>query len=193
MFRSWEEKVNKEMCQEISSFQVAIGKNAEWPDTEVRWFREQDRHIKTGKNVHQYLQYSETASTSAISWLKWLKFGCLSTKFYSCLSMKSMKARVGAHALNTDEALGGTFPNPELLFCILLNLFSNWHWNSFFFVRQNMISEDAIVSLDMLKAIEWEGLWGCRHNATNISKCILYSSKFSSCLYSVFDSFSIMT
>ena len=139
-------------------------------------------------NVHQYTEYSETASTSAISFAE---IGMPVQK--SCLSMKSMKARVGAHALNTDEALGGTFPNPELLFCILLNLFSNWHWNSFFFVRQNMISEDAIVSLDMLKAIEWEGLWGCRHNATNISKCILYSSKFSSCLYSVFDSFSIMT
>ena len=60
-------------------------------------------------NVHQYSQYTETASTSVISWLKCLKLGCLSKKSWSCLSMTSMKALVGA--LNKDEALIGTFPN----------------------------------------------------------------------------------
>ena len=124
-------------------------------------------------NVHQYTEYSETWDACP----KKLPFNeeYESTSRCSCFE----------HRWGTWRHL----PKSR----ILLNLFSNWHWNSFFFVRQNMISEDAIVSLDMLKAIEWEGLWGCRHNATNISKCILYSSKFSSCLYSVFDSFSIMT
>ena len=60
-------------------------------------------------NVHQYSQYSETASTSVVSWLNCLKLGCLSKKSWSCLSMTSMKALVGA--LNKDEALIGTFPN----------------------------------------------------------------------------------
>ena len=71
--------------------------------------------------------------------------------------MKSMKALVGA--LNTDKALVGTFPNPDLLSTVLYS-------PKFVFqlalkpetAFSDMISEDAMVSLDMLKAIVWEGL-----------------------------------